>query len=230
MSRSVHIKVPKPCHENWNNMTPDEQGRFCGSCQKVVVDFTAMSDQQLLDHLSKTAGQHACGRFSSHQLNRNIKAMEKKRRISWAYVWNLLLATFLVTESYAQEKPQISKKPDVQLPSLSPTVGTFAVKEPDTMPTKEIRGTIKDQDTYEPIANATITVKGTAIGTVTDSLGRFKIMVNDKSPITLEIMGLGYEPQTVVMNKKKNWQNVKVTMKGNEAIVVGLMVCTPEEN
>lgn len=228
MSKSVHIKVPKPCHENWNNMTPDEQGRFCGSCQKVVVDFTAMSDKELLDHISKTAGQHSCGRFLSNQLNRNIKATEKKRRFSWAYVWNVLLATFLVTESYAQEKPQISKKPDVQLPSLSPTVGTFAVKEPDTIPTKEIRGIIKDQDTNEPIANATIMVKGTSKGTVTDSLGRFKIMVNDKSTITLEVTGLNYETQTVDMNKKKNWQNVKVAVKANEVIVVGLMV--PDEN
>lgn len=211
-------------------MTPDKQGRYCGSCEKIVVDFTTMSDKELLDHISKTAGQHSCGRFSSHQLNRTIKATEKKPRFSWAYVWNLLLATFLVTESYAQEKPQINKKPEVQLPNLSPTVGTFAVREHDTIPAKEICGTIKDQDTNEPIANATIMVKGTSKGTVSDSLGRFKLLVTDKSAITLEVTGLGYETQTVVMNKKKNWQNVKVAMKGNELIIVGAVVCTPDEN
>src|SRR5689334_1671673 len=142
MSRSVHIKVPKPCHENWNNMTPDEQGRFCGSCQKIVVDFTAMSDKELLDHISKTAGQHACGRFTSHQLNRDIKVTEQKRRFTWAYVWNFLLATFLVTKSYAQEQPVTPQKPDVQLPTLSPTVGIIAMRQPEAVPTKEINGTI----------------------------------------------------------------------------------------
>ena len=221
MSKSVQIKVAEPCHENWNNMTPDERGRFCGSCQKIVVDFTTMSDKELLDHISKTAGQHSCGRFSSHQLNRDINATEKKRRFTWAYIWNFLLATFLVTESYGQEKPLISKKPDVQLPNQSPTVGTFAVKEPESAPSKEISGTVIDEDTKEPIAGATIMVKGTTKGVVTDSLGRFKLMVNDKSHITLEVTSLGYETQTVVMNKKKNWQNIKVTMKGDEVMILG---------
>lgn len=211
-------------------MTPGEQGRFCGSCQKIVVDFTAMSDKELLDHISKTAGQHSCGRFLSHQLNRNIKVTEKKPRFSWAYVWNLLLATFLVTESYAQEQPVATKKPEVQLPDLSPTVGTFAMRAHDTIPAKEIRGTIIDEDSRARIAGATVMVKGTSIGTVTDSLGRFKLTVNDKNDITLEVTSLGYETQTVVMNKKKNWEKVKVTMKPNEAIVVGLVVCTPDEN
>jgi hypothetical protein len=45
MSRSVQINIPKPCHENWHSMTPKEQGRFCGSCDKIVVDFSKMSDR-----------------------------------------------------------------------------------------------------------------------------------------------------------------------------------------
>jgi hypothetical protein len=221
MSKSVHIKVPKPCHENWHNMTPKEQGRFCGSCKTVVVDFTSMSDKEMLDYISKAAGQHACGRFSNEQLNRDIKTTEQKRRFSWAYIWNFLLATFLVTESYAQKQPVDSKKPDVQLPNQSPTVGTFAVDERVHAPSKEISGVIIDQDSKAPIAGATIMVKGTTRGVVTDSLGRFKIMVDDKNTITLEISSVGYETQTLVMNKKKRWQNVKVIMKGDESILMG---------
>ena len=43
---------PKPClsyvcSEDWNNMKPCEQGRFCGSCQKTVVDFTEKSDAEI---------------------------------------------------------------------------------------------------------------------------------------------------------------------------------------
>jgi hypothetical protein len=199
-------------------MTPNEQGRFCGSCQKTVVDFRAMSDKELLDHISKTAGQHACGRFSNDQLNRKI-TVTKNRRYSWAYVWNLLLATFLVTESYAQEQPGGTKKPEVQLPNLSPTIGTFAVKQPDPVPSKEINGTIIDQDSKKPIAGATVMVKGTTKGTVADSLGRFKLMVNDKRAVTLEVSSVGYETQTIVLNKKKNWQNITVSITMTEMIM-----------
>jgi hypothetical protein len=229
MSRSVHIKVAQPCHENWHNMTPKEKGRFCSSCQKIVVDFSKMSDKELLDHIYKAAGQLECGRFTGDQLNRNI-TVKKHKRFSWPYVWNLLLATFLVTESYAQQKPQAGKKPEVQLPNLSPSNGTFAVKETDPLPSKEIRGTIIDQDFKEPIAGATIMIKGTTKGTVADSLGRFKIMVEDKGSVTLEVSQLGYETQTVKINTKKNWQNVMVAMKGNEAMIVGKFAFTTEEN
>ena len=221
MSKSVHIKVAEPCQENWINMTPKEQGRFCGSCQTVVVDFTAMSDKEMLDYISKAAGQHACGRFSRGQLNRDIKTTEKKRRFTWAYIWNFLLATFLVTESYAQKQPATSKKPDVQLPNQSPTIGTFAVDERVHAPSKEISGTIIDQDSKVPIAGAGIMVKGTTKGVVTDSLGRFKLMVDDKISITLEISIVGYETRTLVMNKKKSWQHVKVTMKVSDMEIMG---------
>jgi hypothetical protein len=227
MLKSVQIQVPKPCHENWNNMTPKEQGRFCGSCQKIVVDFSKMSDKELLDHISRTAGQSTCGRFTNEQLNRNIKATEKKRRYSWAYIWNLLLATFLVTESYAQEQPVATQKSDVQLPNLSPAKATFALKERDTIASKEISGIIIDKDTKEPIAGATIMVKGSNKGTVADSLGRFKLMVDDKSTITLEVSCVGYETQTVKINKKKDWQNVKMTMKG---AIMGEIAYTSKEN
>lgn len=230
MSKSVNINVPKPCHENWQNMTPKEQGRFCGSCKTVVVDFTSMSDKEMLDYISKAAGQHACGRFSSEQLNRDIKATEQKRRFSWAYIWNFLLATFLVTESYAQKQPVDSKKPDLQLPNQSPTVGTFAVDERVHVPSKEISGVIIDQNSKQPIAGATIMVQGTTKGVVTDSLGRFKIMVDDKNTITLEISSVGYETQTLVLNKKKRWQNVKVIMKGDESILMGKYGYNVKEN
>jgi hypothetical protein len=230
MSKSIHIKVAEPCHENWNNMTPKEQGRFCGSCQTVVVDFTAMSDKEMLDHISKAAGQHSCGRFSSEQLNRDIKTTEKKRRFTWAYVWNFLLATFLVTESYAQKQPVAGKKPNVHLPNQSPTVGTFAVDERVHVHSKEISGIIIDQDSKQPIAGVTIMVKGTTKGVVTDSLGRFKLMVDDKTAITLEISSVGYETQTLVMNKKKSWQNVRVIMKGAEEILMGKYGFNIKEN
>lgn len=230
MSKSVQIHIPQPCHENWQKMTPKEQGRFCGSCQKTVVDFTAMSDKELLDYISNTSGQRSCGRFSNDQLNRTISAAKHKRRFSWAYVWNLLLATFLVTESYAQGEPQIKKKPQVQLPDLSPRVGTFAVREPDTIPSKEISGIVIDDKSGVPLAGATVMVIGTSKGMVTDEKGRFKLMIDDKGTATLEITYVGYEPKTVVLKNKKKANNIKVRMVELEVIIVGAMVVTEEEN
>jgi hypothetical protein len=34
------IIIPEPCHQNWDAMTPNEQGRHCTSCVNTVVDVT----------------------------------------------------------------------------------------------------------------------------------------------------------------------------------------------
>lgn len=213
MLKSVQIQIPKPCHENWNNMTPHQKGRFCGSCQKVVVDFTVMSDKELLDYISNVAGQHTCGRFSTHQLNTNIKTTESKRRFSWAYIWNVLLASLLATESYAQGEPQIKKKPEMHLPDVSPTPGTFTARERDTVPAEKIvQGFILQSRTNAPLQYAYVTIKGTSKGTVCNEKGEFKIAVEDKDSVMLEIASVGYKTQTLAINKNSNVANVKILM------------------
>jgi hypothetical protein len=65
----MKIYIPEPCHENWGSMTPNEQGRFCGSCQKTVVDFTTFFAEDIQNYFTKHYGQKVCGRFKKQQLN-----------------------------------------------------------------------------------------------------------------------------------------------------------------
>jgi hypothetical protein len=61
------LSVPQPCQENWANMTPSGRDRACAACQKVVVDFAAMTDAEVLAYLQK-ASARTCGRFGAGQL------------------------------------------------------------------------------------------------------------------------------------------------------------------
>lgn len=63
----MKISINEPCHENWEAMTPNQQGAFCGSCQKDVVDFSKMSIQGIKNFFSKPQGK-VCGRFEETQL------------------------------------------------------------------------------------------------------------------------------------------------------------------
>jgi len=47
------LHIDEPCHEDWSEMTPVEQGRFCASCKKTVFDFTTASDNEITSHLKK---------------------------------------------------------------------------------------------------------------------------------------------------------------------------------
>ena len=63
------ITIPEPCHENWGNMTPKEKGRHCDQCDKVVVDFTNHTQEEIVDHLENAEGK-TCGRFKKEQIHK----------------------------------------------------------------------------------------------------------------------------------------------------------------
>lgn len=66
----MKVTIPKPCHENWSTMTPEEKGRFCQVCSKSVRDFTNASDQEIIDDLSQNP--NICANFRVDQLDRNL--------------------------------------------------------------------------------------------------------------------------------------------------------------
>jgi hypothetical protein len=61
--------ISKPCHENWDDMTPQSGGRHCKECDKTVKNFTGLTNDEISTYLTQHAGEKICGRFSSDQLN-----------------------------------------------------------------------------------------------------------------------------------------------------------------
>jgi hypothetical protein len=68
MIQTTNIHIPKPCSQDWGGMTPDGQGRFCGSCNKTVVDFTKMDNHEIVEYL-KNQGGRTCGFFLPNQVS-----------------------------------------------------------------------------------------------------------------------------------------------------------------
>lgn len=67
------IHIPQPCHEKWDKMTPLENGRFCLSCSKVVVDFTQMSMEEIQNYFINHADREICGTFRQETIELNPK-------------------------------------------------------------------------------------------------------------------------------------------------------------
>lgn len=215
MSKSVQINIPKPCHENWQNMTPREQGRYCGSCQKIVVDFSMMSDKEMLDTISKTAGQPVCGRFANDQLNRKIERATDKRRFSLRYVWNLLLASVLLIESCDESTTgEIDVRPSVEIVEEE-TMGKVA---DDGNPAcsqsqTEIKGAIFNEDSGLPVAGAQVRIPGIKQTAVTDAMGKFSLLSDNVDFVILEVSAPHFSTKTVQLDNKTDWVHVKVSIK-----------------
>lgn len=88
MKTQIHISIPKPCSQNWQEMTLVEKGRFCDSCQKTVIDFSKHSDTAILKEIANN--EHLCGRFMSNQLDRILVLRNEK-----SLVWKWGIASFL---------------------------------------------------------------------------------------------------------------------------------------
>lgn len=67
MESNYKINIPEPCNEDWNKMKATDKGRFCGSCSKTVVDFTAMLPGEIKVYFQQH--NHICGRFKKSQLD-----------------------------------------------------------------------------------------------------------------------------------------------------------------
>jgi hypothetical protein len=68
MERNFKITIPEPCTEDWDKMTPSENGRFCLSCSKTVVDFTSMLPNEIQHFFIQNQNERICGRFKNSQL------------------------------------------------------------------------------------------------------------------------------------------------------------------
>jgi len=112
MKKQTYIYIQEPCHENWSNMTTEEQGRFCHSCSKTVTDFSNMSDTAILKFLSNASGS-TCGRFASDQLNREIHVpATQAKKTFWAYLLSMFLPVMIADRLNAQKK--MASKPKTE--------------------------------------------------------------------------------------------------------------------
>ncbi|MFC0781095.1 energy transducer TonB [Flavobacterium sp. HJSW_4] len=69
MERKHKITIPEPCHQDWDKMTPNENGRFCLSCSKTVIDFTSMLPEEIQHYFIQNQNEKICGRFKKSQLD-----------------------------------------------------------------------------------------------------------------------------------------------------------------
>lgn len=117
MSQKLKISISQPCHENWQQMNPTEQGIFCNACAKEEVDFTNMSDTEVLNHFIKEKKENTCGRFYDDQLNREmVKPVYSAKNIFW--YWNYFVMLFMLVLKSETTKSQTIIKP-IKIEQLS---------------------------------------------------------------------------------------------------------------
>lgn len=202
--KSLTINITDPCTEAWSEMLPENDGRFCLSCQKKVIDFSVMSDHEILQTL-KMAGKSACGRFATSQLDRLLTPPAQSSR---PFLPTALLVTLLGTAVPEKGNAQ-------QLTNITAAVTNAPVRHTPAC----IDGRIIDASTGEGIRGVTIAMKGSSIGCISDPTGYFRLIIpglrHQEIPV-FRISCMGYDgmeftldssytlPDTISLSKTVN--------------------------
>jgi hypothetical protein len=187
MAKYLQIHVDNPCQQKWEDMQGSASGSFCNSCKKNVVDFTGMSDNQLIEFFKKKPVD-VCGRFYSDQLDTTLKIPAKS--IPWLkYFFQISLPALLF--SYKASAQRLLKK------YREPLVLTEKkrVHSLTLVPGIHISGRVTGLK-GEPVAFASIMIEGTNEGVAADSNGVFTLKSSNAIMI-LEVSAAVYEKKHV---------------------------------
>ncbi len=115
----MKISIPKPCNENWNEMSPEQQGAFCKVCSKVVVDFSNMSDEEVLNYFAKKKEEKTCGRFrvsqlSPYELKINLRSVAAQKSFPKIFAASLFIffSSLFICKSDTGEQMMFNVVPD----------------------------------------------------------------------------------------------------------------------
>lgn len=208
MKKPIQISIPTPCHENWEQMTAVDKGRFCGSCEKKVFDFTNSSDGEIASVLKNTV--NACGRFSHTQIDRDL-VIPKEKSSLWiaASAAALSLLTIGTNKVLAQTPVNTEQH---QNNNTRIILGKVAPSRP------MITGTVSNPQ-GEVLPGAIIINKKSSIEKQADLDGRFSIEA--KPGDVLQISYLGYKIENYTVDETKQ---ISIIMKEEEHQLMGDIV------
>lgn len=194
----LKITVANPCSENWTAMEEKEGGRFCSNCQKVVVDFSMLTDKELFAYFG-LATSIPCGRFHNNQLNKIIFP-EKRQQFSWK---NLYKAAATLLAFLSLKYSGIASAGNKAIT----TIQSLSLSHPLQNPEKTvISGTVRDKDD-KAVENAEITLEG-AIVAKTDANGKFEFEIPEHLQGKSFLLVISYPGQmSIIRNYHPNMQS-----------------------
>jgi hypothetical protein len=170
------LSIPKPCAESWDAMTPTAAGRYCARCQTEVVDFTRMSEAEMLAFMASRRGRSVCAFMAAPARPVPVvKPMQGPQR------WLLAAVAVLSGQLLAAR----------ELPPQSLPVSILSARQDPAQRIITIRGTVLDDSLQVPVQGARIYIGSTPYGMIANERGEFSISLPaDWAPVSSGVVKL----------------------------------------
>ncbi len=225
---SLNLSIPTPCSENWENMTPNERGRHCASCDKTVIDFSLYTDKQLVEFFNKTTNK-VCGRLSNWQLERQVVYAEPQNHFLYKLLFGSVLTIGLAGSANANYNP--NQRPLLELynyntnkekqKSAGDSVSHLIIKIIDDSSKQAL-----------PFVSVIVTKNGEQLGQGnTDIDGNLDIYPLDPGIYDVLAVNIGYHDYKMTSVKiNKSNTRININMKSMAELIlhtVGMMIYQP---
>jgi hypothetical protein len=202
------LTIDNPCTESWTSMTISDKGRFCSNCSKNVIDFSALSDNQVI-HLIENSNGKLCGRLNTNQVDRVIEIQNLQKfdkTVFHLFAGLLLLSPIdkLVAQTTIKNNQTILETDNSKIEVIADITTTEDQTIKDNLK-NFIKGKVYNSETKEPLPGASISIKGKNIGTTTNINGVFAFNIPEnliEDQIVFNVLYIGFDPLEFIIYKK----------------------------
>lgn len=143
MSRTL---VPRPCHEDWDKLTPEQRGHHCTVCETKVWDLSSLTEAQAKAFLRARAGEDLCVSYHErpdgtviHRPTPVVPLQRLMRRLPAAAGLSLALAGCAPNGDATGGEPKAQTEPtasaDGGTPAPTPSAAETGEALPEPAPT-----------------------------------------------------------------------------------------------
>jgi hypothetical protein len=164
----IRLKIENPCSASWDEMQIVGEGKnFCASCEKTVIDFSGMTDEELLKFFLNN--NKICGRLTEDQLNKTFGDSPAPKN-KFSFKWILIPSFLLSVPGFAQQakgKPVSTNKVST-VPQIKISTGERLIT---------ITGKI-DNDSLQPVRTVIEVTNGRdSVSEFSDRSGNYSISI-----------------------------------------------------
>ncbi|OJJ13918.1 hypothetical protein BKI52_44945 [marine bacterium AO1-C] len=218
MNTNFNLSIDRPCTEKFDTFHPTNAGGFCDSCQKEVIDFTQMSEYEIIQYF-KNAPQKTCGRFDKSQLKTYSESIPFQRKPTIRLIGaGLMSLSLLFSPNNKAQAQNYTRASAIHSPQKEESK-----KQSDDSKSHHrdifLKGTVLDKNDL-PLLGVNIILKGTKVGVSTDISGKFKFPKAVKPGDVLMFYYFGFEVKKLEISVVTP-DTVKVVLKEDTTCLLG---------
>ncbi len=227
--RPAIVQIPQPCAESWDAMTPTAAGRHCAACQKTVIDFTQLTDEEVVAHFRQADQGGTCGRFRAAQLGRPLQPVAPATTLRWRISQSRAWATLAFGIWLSRETAAPAAQAQTPTEQRQPQPPAYLHSADSTK--LRLRGIVIDSAGLG-VPGATVLLAGTSIGVATAVDGTFDLVFPARlwqepgAAISFSLVGYHSALMPLPHKPSPTAEPVRIVLKADTTMLSGEVVIT----